>query len=371
MGTETMKLDLIRIWSLGIFLCSALTFTAGCGGSNPKVQNEPTNSSVSKPDLSRCTPASQASFLAVGDIMLSRGVQRAIDRAGTSLLPFSELTELFGSTDFNFGNFESPISGNDQHLGHDLIFNTRRKDVEGLNKYNFKIVQLANNHAMDQGENGMRFTREYLTSRGILHVGTGDTKDQAWQPQIITANGIRIAFLAASYASVNDGGVTTKPFVARIEDLDYMRRAISQLKSESDIIVVAMHAGIEYTRQPHRPQVDFAHAAIDAGADMVIGAHPHWIQTIETYKERYIFYSLGNFIFDQRKPDTIQGLTLRIKIGRDTCPGPDQARIYVDQVELLPVVLERLGIPRRATQAESTAILKKIGVDTPILRSKI
>ena len=123
-----------------------------------------------------------------------------------------------------------------------------------------------------------------------------------------------------------------------------------------------MHAGIEYTRRPNRSQIEFAHRAIDAGADLVIGTHPHWIQTLEKYHGRNIFYSLGNFIFDQRKTNTREGLVLRITVSRPQSEQAPSMRAEFDQIELIPVVIEHIGIPRKASQAESTAILKKIGI---------
>jgi poly-gamma-glutamate capsule biosynthesis protein CapA/YwtB (metallophosphatase superfamily) len=306
----------------------------------------------------------RATFLAVGDIMLSRGVANTIDSARDPLEPFSELKDLLSSTDFNFGNLESPVSGNDARVGKGLVFNTRKPDIEGLVKNNFKIVNLANNHALDQGLAGLDFTRKFLTDKGIKYVGAGEDKAAAWAPRIVTANGIRIGFIGASYTSINDGGVVKNDYVARIEDIEHLRASIGRLKGESDFIVVTMHAGIEYMRKPDRSQVDFARAAVDAGADLVIGAHPHWIQTLEQYQGKYIFYSLGNFIFDQRKPDTVEGLTLNISLLRD---GANKARL--EKIELVPVIIERVGVPRRATEAEARTILGKSGMTERVLRN--
>src|SRR5207248_6977817 len=191
---------------------------------------------------------SRVTFQAVGDIMMSRGVNQAVEHFGNRMLPFSRMASDLDSADFNFGNLESPISGNDSRRGEGLVFNTRRRHADALARYKFRIVGLANNHALDQGVGGLRNTQRYLAARGIEYVGVGENKTQAWQPRIIAANGISIGFLAASYASVNDGGVSTNQYVARIEDREYLRAAISELKTHSDLVVVAMHAGDEYTR---------------------------------------------------------------------------------------------------------------------------
>ena len=355
---------------ISLFIFLSVVLIAGCGDVYLPFSPEQSKAKTftSPPDKEELPKEIRASFIAVGDMMLSRGVGRAIERAGNPLLPFSELDDLLTATDFNFGNFESPVSGSDKILGRGLVFNTKRNDTAGLTRYNFKILSLANNHALDQGVKGLRYTRKFLDSKEIETIGVGENKRQAWQPKIITANGIRVGFIGASYCSVNDGGAVKNEFVARIEELEYLRAAIEKLKKESDFIVVAMHAGAEYTRKPHRSQIAFARRAVDLGADLVIGSHPHWIQTFEQYRGKYIFYSLGNFIFDQRKPDTKEGLMLEITLLQRRFEKKATEN-QIEKIRLIPVVSERLGVPRRATETETKAILKKIGAREEIIFS--
>ncbi len=357
-----------RLKLSGILVFGLLCLTAGCNDSYLPFPPEQSKAKIlaAPPAKEEFAKESRANFIAVGDIMLSRGVNRVIEREGNPLLPFSRLDDLLGSTDFNFGNLESPVSGNDKRLGRGLVFNAHTHDTAGLIKYNFKIVSLANNHALDQGLKGLRFTQKFLDESGIQYVGVGENKPRAWQPKIIIANGIKIGFIGAAYSSINDGGAVKNEFVARLEETEFLKASIKKLKTESDFIVVTMHAGTEYTRKPHRSQIVFARTAIDAGADLVIGTHPHWIQTFEEYRGRYIFYSLGNFIFDQRKPDTKEGLMLQIILLRRTFEiSPAQTQI--EKIRLIPVVSDRLGVPRRATEAETRAILKKIGAKEEII----
>jgi poly-gamma-glutamate synthesis protein (capsule biosynthesis protein) len=339
-----------------IFLFGLLS--AGCGSSTAPPPEKP--------------PAplkeTRATFLAAGDIMLSRGVARTIDAARDPLVPFSGLKELFNSTDFNFANLESPVSGNDNRVGRGLVFNARRADTEGLVKYNFKVVNLANNHAMDQGLAGLNHTQEFLTEKGIEYLGVGPNKADAWKPKYLTVKGIKIGFIGVSYASINDNGASTNDYVARIEEVDRLRASIKQAKSESDFVLVTMHAGTEYVRIPNQAQIDFARAAVDAGADIVIGAHPHWIQTFEKYKDKYIFYSLGNFIFDQMPPDRREGLALHITLLKSEGGGREKPKTRGEKIELIPVMIERMGVPRRANEAEARAIMKKFGATEAILK---
>lgn len=359
---KILNLKSFRFIVIALFLGGLLVFVL-------TYQKAPTLEKSVEPE--RITE-SRLTFLAVGDMMISRGVASRIARANDPLVPFRQMDAVFRSTDFNFGNLEVPISGNNNVLGKGLVFNMHTRDIAGLKTYNFKVLNLANNHALDQGINGVRSTRKFLAENDFTFLGVGDNLDEAWQPKIITVKGVKIGFVGASYASINDGGVARNDYVARIEDRDRLKKAIEQLRAEgADFIVATMHAGVEYTRKPHQPQIDFARAAIDFGADMVIGAHPHWVQIFETYKDKYIFYSLGNFIFDQEwSRDTKEGLALKITLRsrKSSAPTSATAGTRVEQIELIPVVIENYSTPRPATEAEAAQILKKIGATEKIIK---
>jgi poly-gamma-glutamate synthesis protein (capsule biosynthesis protein) len=324
-----------------------------------------------------------ASFLVVGDIMLSRNVANVIKKASDPLLPFSKMADVFKEVGFSFGNLESPFSGSDYfNPSGTMVFNAPKGNIKGLVEYKFKILSLANNHALDQGPRGLQYTEKYLSDNNIQHIGTGNNLAEAWQPAVVEQNGIKICFVGASYASVNDNGKTTNDNVARVEDTASLKLNIEKSKSLCDFVVVAMHAGTEYTRSPNANQTNFAHAAVDAGADMVIGGHPHWIQTTEKYNGKYIFYSLGNFIFDQDwSQDTKEGLALKIQISKSkiqnqTTPGAatlddlqgTRTPAKLDKIELIPVIIENHSTPRPATADEAKRILDKIGLSESILQ---
>lgn len=318
------------------------------------------------------TDKKTVSFLAVGDIMLSRNVAGTIAKANDPLLPFSKMAEILKTTDFNFANLESPISGsNDFSPTGSLVFNAPEKFTTGLTTYNFQILNLANNHALDQGQKGLFHTLDFLDTLHIKHTGVGKNMTDAWKMAMIETNEIKICFVGASYSSVNDGGKAKNDFVARISDISNLGSSILNLKSTCDFIVATMHAGTEYTSIPNKAQEDFAHASIDAGADMVIGAHPHWVQTIENYKGKYIFYSLGNFIFDQEwSAETKEGLTLKISLSapksQNNLQGSKKSAT-INSIELIPVIIENYSTPRPATAEETKKILKKIGQEKTIL----
>lgn len=322
-----------------------------------------------------------ATFLAVGDIMLSRTVAKKMESNKNPFLPFQDMSSLLKTTDFNFGNLESPSSGSNQYMYESQFqFNTPPAYAVGLREYNFKLLNLANNHANDQGIKGLDYTRTLLDSLEIKHIGTGTSLEEAWQGQIITVKGIRIGFIGATYG-LSAGSLAKGQYVARIQDVASLKNSIENLKQEVDFIVVTMHAGEEYTRPATKAQINFAHTAIDSGADIVIGAHPHWIQEIEDYHGKKIFYSLGNFIFDQGfSQDTKEGLTLKITLQSAKTNNPTTfnaassddlqgTRIpaTIKQIELIPIIIENYSTPRLATETESEKILNKIGIKDKFL----
>lgn len=325
------------------------------------------------------TPPSEVTFLAVGDIMLSRDVASRMDQAGKDgFLPFRGMDEILSSTDFNFGNLESPFSGSDNYtVDERLIFNAPTWTMSGLAQYNFKVLNLANNHALNQGKAGLIYTKNYLDARGLQGLGTGANLDEAWQGTVYETKGIKIGFIGASYFSMDSTG----GYIANIKDTERLQKSIANMKTRADLVVVTMHAGIEYEREPTQQQIDFAHAAVDYGADIVIGAHPHWIQPKELYKGKQIFYSLGNFIFDQGwSQDTKEGLTLKITLTKTHgCTSAQKQVACMDdlqgsrvpatikQIEMIPIIIENNSTPRPATDTEKASIFKKIGVTNPIV----
>lgn len=244
-----------------------------------------------------------------------------------------------------------------------MIFNALPELIEALSSMNFSVINLANNHALDQGEKGLKTTQKLLEEIGTKFVGSGNNEQEAWTPKIIEKNGIKIAFLGASYAAYNDDGTQMNSMIARMQHVEKLQAAIQEAKKISDFVVVSMHGGLEYTREPTKLQTTFAHTAIDAGADMVIGGHPHWTQKIESYNGKYIFYSLGNFVFDQEfSPETKTGLAIQVFLTKNN------TRTQLEKVELYPILIENYGQPRIMSGEASTQALQDIGQPSNILK---
>jgi poly-gamma-glutamate synthesis protein (capsule biosynthesis protein) len=152
---------------------------------------------------------------------------------------------------------------------------------------------------------------------------------------------------------LNYGTDERNEYVARIEDLDRLRSQVRALNGQADFVVVAMHAGNEYTSEPTEAQVNFAHAAIDAGAGLVVGSHPHWLQRYERYRGGLIFYSLGNFVFDlDSSPDVQVGAAVKVYIAANN----------VVWAEVIPVEIENGCCPRPARGDEIRRTLERMGL---------
>lgn len=302
-----------------------------------------------------------------GDIMLSRNVEAKIAEANDYTLPFENLFKDISNADISFANLESPFNDiGDHSVEGSLIFNANPQSIQGLTKAGFDVLSTANNHALDQGTKGIDFTINHLIAHGILPIGTFASTDSNhdYSQNVIKRDDTTYGFLSYSYTALNDGGKTTSPQVADLNNLPKLKQDIVKLKGHfADVVIVNMHAGIEYTRTPSKAQIEFAHAAIDAGADLVIGEHPHWVQTIEQYKGKWIFYSLGNLVFDQMwSTDTRQGLTLLVTYEQNE----------IQKIELRPIIIDNFCCPRWADRDETKSIINKIhptGTSTVIYES--
>ena len=217
--------------------------------------------------------------------------------------------------DILFGNFEGPISDKGVKVGSIYSFRTDPKAIEGLVFAGFDILSEANNHVFDYGREAMEDTFLRLKSSGIDYVGAGFNEKEAYSPIIKEIRGVRIAFLAYTNLGSEFWKATNeRSGIAWLEE-QRMKEEIKKAKDLADIVIVSFHYGEEYFSEPVPFQISISKTAIDSGADLIIGHHPHVTQPIERYKDAYIAYSLGNFVFDQAfSEETMEGLLLKVLI---------------------------------------------------------
>jgi len=297
----------------------------------------------------------EVSLIAVGDIMLSRDVATKIYQYNDINYPFLDTRDYLKTADLVFGNLETPITAGRRISSYEMVFRADPGVENAMRDANFSVLSLANNHTLNFGANGLTDTFDYLTGAGILYSGAGASEARAWAPAFIETKGIKFAFL--SYAQSNFVPAAyragTGPVVA-IMDKEKMASAVAEAKERADFVIVSMHAGTEYVAAPNRVQTDFARAAVDAGADLVLGHHPHVVESAEVYKGKYIFYSLGNFIFDQMwSYQTQRGLALKAFFNKQG----------VSKIELIPVLIENYAKPKILAADQGADILARLGLD--------
>ena len=253
-----------------------------------------------------------------GDVMLSRGVRRQILEAGDLALPFRKMAPMLAAADIAFLNLESPFSDRGSYREGGLVFHAPPDTIAGLKLAGIAIASTANNHARDCASHGVEFTVAWLRAHGIEPVGSGESADAAHKGIVLPRHGVRFGFLGYTYDQSNGNWKDIDPRIA-LADPKILCRDVKEMRKRADVVIVSMHHGIEYTLKPTAAQVAFAHAAIDAGATLVIGHHPHVVQPSESYRDGLIFYSLGNFIFDQyQRVETQHGEVVQISfVGRN------------------------------------------------------
>jgi poly-gamma-glutamate synthesis protein (capsule biosynthesis protein) len=212
--------------------------------------------------------------------------------------PFEKVSEALQSADLAFCNLECPLSLNGIKVPKRFCFKADPNLVHCLIGAGFDIVSLANNHTLDCNRNGLVETMHYLDKWKVGHVGAGKTSAYAALPRFVDVNGLRIAFLARN--ELLPEGVWVRPDAPGIAHLepDRLVDEVSRSARQADVVIVSLHWGVEYRKTPEKEQVKLARKLVDAGADMVLGHHPHVIQPVEKYHGGVIAYSMGNFVFD-------------------------------------------------------------------------
>jgi len=250
--------------------------------------------------------------------MFSRAVRREILAARDPALPFRKMAPMLAASDIAFVNLESPFSDQGPYREGGLIFHAAPDMIAGLKLAGIAIASTANNHSRDCAAHGVEFTVAWLRAHGIEPVGSGESEAATHNGIVLERHGIRFGFLGYTYDQSNGNWKDVDPRIA-LADPKAVCRDVIAIRKRADVVIVSMHHGIEYTLKPTAAQVAFAHAAIDAGAKLVIGHHPHVVQPSENYRDGLIFYSLGNFIFDQyHREETQHGEVVQISfVGRN------------------------------------------------------
>ena len=307
------------------------------------------------PEL-RLQPPPRTTLVAVGDILLGRSLGTLMEETGNYSMAFVNIEPELRNADIAFANLEGPFCGEPPYYGSGMVFRVRPAAMAGLVHAGIDVLSVANNHFANGGDACMEFSLNLAHRNGIATAGAGMNYADAHRPAILVRHGVRFAFLGYTYADRNDTPDATHGVIAG-RNPERVREDVAAARREADVVIVSLHDGTEYTARVAPETEEFCHAAIDAGAALVLGHHPHVPQHIEQYHDGWIFYSLGNFVFQQYTPPEVQTAIM----ARVTFSGARVAR-----VEATPLVIDWHSTPRLATRQEGAPILRRIGLTEPL-----
>jgi len=304
-----------------VLLIAAVSLSA-CSDNGPTDSVQPTVPGTSPPPASSAAPTPaqplvfEATLLAIGDIMVHSpqlpGYYNADSKQYDFTGWFERVAPLFREGDWVVGNLETPLAGADLKYSGYPRFNAPAELADALQAAGVQLVSTANNHTMDRGFAGIQRTLAHVRQSGLVPYGTAESAEEADRLVIAERNGIKMGFLAYTYGTNGIPIPADKPFAVSLIDTDRMTREIARLRDAGvDTITVSLHFGVEYQRLPNDEQQQLVRSAIGAGADIVLGSHPHVVQPYDIvnvpasesalHEERsgVVIYSLGNFISNQ------------------------------------------------------------------------
>jgi len=299
-----------------------------------------------------CSHGEEIVIGAVGDIMLAGRWTPLLRDQGYDH-PFGGVAATLAASDINLANLESPIAhGGREYTAKRFRFRAEPEVAAAVRKAGFNLVTLANNHSMDFGAGALAETMANLEAAGVAWIGAGKDLAEARRAAIFTVKGKKIAFLGYSLTQpVEFFAAGQRPGTAPGYE-QFFIPDIARARREADYVIVSFHWGKEGCDTPTPFQRSIAHKAIDAGADVIIGHHPHVLQGIERYGNGIIFYSLGNFTFASKSRAADQSVIIRLRLN-------DAQR----EAEILPldVFYRRVGFqPRLLSEKPAENVIERL-----------
>ncbi len=354
-----------------ILLLLALTLLAACSDKAPSGSGQPAVPGTGSPPAAAETPSSsptptpaqplvfEATLLAIGDIMVHSPQLPAYHDADSDRYDFTEwfarVAPIFREGDWVVGNLETPLAGADLKYSGYPRFNAPAELADALREAGVQLVSTANNHSMDRGFAGIQRTLEHVRKSGIVPYGTAASTEEAERLVTTERNGIKMGFLAYTYGTNGIPIPADKPFAVSLIDTDRMAREIGRLREAGvDVVTVSVHFGAEYQRLPNDEQQRIVRSAIGAGADIVLGSHPHVVQPYDIVKvsapdsslgeERsgVVIYSLGNFISNQSGNWKDVGLIFGVHLKKIQQPDGSSVTTW-ERISLVPTWVHIVG----------------------------
>ncbi len=276
-------------------------------------------------------------IVGVGDIMLSGSAKPLLRKKGYGYsFGDIELSMLIRNADIAFANLECPVTKKGKAFkDKKFVFKADPASIDAVRKAGFDMLSLANNHIMDYGTVGLSSTLAHCLKSGLVCSGAGMDIAKARKVSILKRKGITYGLLSYSMTYPSEFWATSEGAGAAYGGRDALIEDVHNGKKEADVIIVSFHWGAELADKPREYQVEMAHTAIDSGADIVFGHHPHVPQPVEIYKGKPVFYSLGNYAFGSYSRKTPVSFAAMIVLEKDRICSVRLHPIIVDNFEVM------------------------------------
>ncbi len=271
---------------------------------------------------------SEITLLAVGDCLMHNTQIWSGQQADGSYkfdFFFTEVEEIIKEADYSSVSFEAPLAGPESSYTGYPLFNSPDAIADTFKRSGFDLVTTANNHAFDRGHKGLLRTLEVLEKAGLDTVGTYGSQEESQVFLIKELKGIKVGYLAYSYGTNGIPIPADKGYCFNLLEREKILSDLQRLRPQVDVLVLVLHWGTEYTHKPNPEQMEMAHEFLQAGANVILGSHPHVIQPLEVIEfnqeDKMVIYSMGNFISNQHGLERNSGIILKMKFIKEMEQG--------------------------------------------------
>lgn len=347
-----MAISLKSRWITLILTSSFLIFIGGCNRNTTPTETSEAVAEITATQPPKPQPyTKEAELIAVGDIMMHGAQIKSGYNPTTKTYNydnfFQEVKGILSSGDWVIGNLETTLAGPETGYTGYPLFNAPDPLADGIKKAGFNIISTTNNHSLDRGEKGVLKTLENVRKRGLISVGTAASAEAANQIVIVEKNNISMAILGYSYGTNGIPIPQGKDYLVSLIEPKKIIQDITKARSSGvDIVTVILHFGSEYQRQPNTEQKTLVKQLVNAGADIILGSHPHVVQPYQIFeqtgklgkpKKAVVIYSMGNFISNQREKYRDLGVIFKVNIVKHF---PDQT-IEIKDIQTVPTWVHR------------------------------
>jgi poly-gamma-glutamate synthesis protein (capsule biosynthesis protein) len=254
---------------------------------------------------------------------------------------FKEVKPYLSQADLTIGNLETTLAGKQKPYSGFPLFNSPDEIVDALKNAGVDLMSTANNHSIDTGPAGVKRTYNQLKKKQLLPVGTAPRPEEQ-KPTIVEKNKIKVAFLAYTEQTNGNPVPQDQPYLVNRINQTQIKQDIAEAKKQgAEFVVVSLHFGVEYQRQPNEKQKQIAHQVLKDGADVILGSHPHVLQKMERVKEgnknKFIIYSMGNFVSNQSDPHTDEGIIVYLDLKKNF----KTKQVKLEKISYLPTFVHK------------------------------